>query len=91
MAEESQDQANKCHHMAVNLRTVITDQEPLEDHQGRMVDTQVHSMEDLVIPLQVHILDTRVLLGSNTTVLGHKEVQDGLLVQVGLRLTRKEE
>lgn len=91
MVEESLDQASKCHHTAVNLNTVTTDREDLEDHQGLMVDTQVHSMEDLVILLQDHILGTRVLRGSNTMVLGHKEVQGGLLTQVVLRLIRKEE
>ena len=91
MAEESQDQANKCHHMAVNLRMVITVQEHPEDLLGLMVDTRVHSMEDLVTLPQVHIRDTRDLLASNTMVLGHKEVQDGLLIQVVLRLIQKEE
>ena len=91
MVEESQDQANKCHRIAVNLHTVITVQGHPEGLLGLMVDTRVHSMEDPVILLQVHILDTLALLASNTMVLGHKEVQDGLLTQAVLLLIQKEE
>ena len=87
MVGESLDQANRCHLTAVNLHTGIMGQEHLEDHQELTVDTRAHSMEDPVI-LQAHIPDTRALQGSNTMVLDHKEVLDGLLTPVVLHLTR---
>ena len=88
MVEESLDQANRCHLTAANLHTGIMVQEHLGDHRELTVDTRVHSMADPVILLQAHIPDTLALQGSNTMVLDHKEVQDGLLTPVVLHLTR---
>ena len=89
MVEESQDPANKCHHMVASLHmdsTVQEYQEVLLEHTEAIQD---HSMVDLE-PLLVIILVIQVLEDHNLTVQGHKETVRGLLIPVGLHLILRE-
>ena len=90
MVEESQDPANKCHHMAASLHMDSMVQEYQEDLLEHTEAIQDHSMVDQE-PLPVIILVIQVLEGHNLTVRGHKETVHGLLIPVGLRLILKEE